>query len=333
MTVAEAAWDWSSELEEEARPRRERARETPRVSVVLPTRNRAEYVERAIDSALGQTVREVEVIVVDDASTDDTADVLAPLASADRRLRIIRHDEPRGAPAARNAGIEAAAGPVVAFLDDDCVWAPEKLEKQLAVMDAERGVAYCRHAIQHGEEWVVEGEPGAAREGARALLRKNYIGTYAAVVRRDLLQEAGGFDEALPRLQDWDLMLRLGRRTGFAYVPELLVHGYQLPTGITMDTEALPVAAERMVERHRDHLDILDLAALHYGLGKYLLVDGLAAPARRYFGRAIRLDPGTAAHWAALALALLGPGPARAIRRLRRRRARSLEDVEPGRDS
>ena len=291
-----------------------------RVSVVLPTRNRAEYVDRAIASALAQTVDDLEVIVVDDASTDDTPAILRRLAGSDPRLRVLRHEEPRGAPAARNAGVDAAAGAIVAFLDDDCVWHPDKLAKQLAAMEPGRGVAYCDHAIRHGDEWIIEGEPGAARDGVGALLRRNYIGTYSMAARRDVLEAVGGFDETLPRLQDWDLVLRLGRETGFAYVPELLVRGDQLPTGITMDRAALPVAAERMVERHGPHLTRTERAALHYGLAKYLLVDGLTADARRYFIRALRLDPLKPVHWAGAAISLAGPAPARWLRSLRRRR-------------
>ncbi|MDX1674680.1 MAG: glycosyltransferase family A protein [Longimicrobiales bacterium] len=299
-----------------------------RVSVVLPTRDRADYVERAIASALAQTVADLEVIVVDDASTDETPSVLRALAGSEPRVRVLRHEEPRGAPAARNAGIDAAAGAVVAFLDDDCVWHPDKLAKQLGAMGPGRGVAYCDHAIRHGEEWIVEGEPGAARDGAGALLRRNYIGTPSMVVRCDLLEAVDGFDETLPRLQDWDLVLRLGRKTGFAYVPELLVRGDQMPVGITMDRAALPAAAERMVERHGPHLARRERAALHYGLAKYLLVDGLTDPARRYFMRALRLDPLAPAHWAGIAAALTGPRPARWLRSVRRRRRAGRHEID-----
>lgn len=305
----------------------ERPSGAPRVSVVIPTRDRAAYLEEAVASALEQTLRDLEVIVVDDGSEDRTGALLDALREEDPRLRVVRHPEPRGAQAARNAGAREARGPVVAFLDDDCVWAPTKLEKQLAAMGAERGVVYCRHAIHHQGRWIVEGEAGAARNATGALLRRNYIGTYAVVVRRDLLRAVGGFDESLPRLQDWDLLLRLARRTRFAFVPEILVRGRQLESGITMNREALPIAAARMVETHAPSLSRAELAALHYGLAKYLLVDGLTPTARRYFLRALRLDPRAPLHWAGVAASLLGPGPARWVRSWRRRRA-SAEAAE-----
>lgn len=296
------------------------AGDVPLVSVVLPTRNRAEHLGQAVASALAQTVGRIEVIVVDDASEDDTPSVVADLEQTDGRVRGIRRPEPGGAPAARNTGIGAARANVVAFLDDDCIWLPEKLRKQLLALTPDRGLVYCRHAIRHGGQDVVEGEAGAARDAMTGLLRKNYVGTYTILVRRELLETVGGFDEALPRLQDWDLLLRLADHTRFAYVPEILVRGEQLATGITMDTDALAVAANRMIERHGPHLSRKHRAALYYGLAKYLLVDGLVHQARGFFARALRLDPLTPTHWAGLAAGLLGPGPARWVRRARRRR-------------
>lgn len=300
------------------------------VSVVIPTRNRAGRLAEAVASVLAQSHDPIEVVVVDDASDDDTPAVIRALVESDPRIRSVRHPEPRGAQAARNAGIRDARGPVVAFLDDDCVWLPTKLEKQLAALDDRRGVVYCRHAIRHGDAWVVEGEPDATRDPVGGLLRKNYIGTYSVLVRRDLLDAVGGFDEAMPRLQDWDLMLRLARHTRFAYVPEVLVRGEQLDSGISMDRQALAVAAERMVERHAPRLSRRQQAALHYGLAKYLLVDGLTHRARQYFARAVRLDPLAPAHWAGLAAVFLGPRPARWVRALRRRRVSAAAAPGPG---
>src|SRR5215468_5764628 len=105
----------------------------PRVSVVVPVFNRPIAVARAINSVLVQTCQDFEIIVVDDASTDDTAAAVASIR--DSRVRSIRHDRNRGGSAARNTGIEAAGAPLVAFLDSDDEWLPSKLERQLAVFD------------------------------------------------------------------------------------------------------------------------------------------------------------------------------------------------------
>lgn len=299
------------------------------VSVVIPTRNRARYVPGAVASVLAQTHRDLELIVVDDASDDDTPLVLAALSSRDRRVRVVRQERRGGAPRARNTGVHHARGAAIAFLDDDCVWAPSKLERQIPLLDDGHGVVYTRQAIRDGDHWIVEGRPSAAAP-LGSLLRTNYIGTPALLVRRALFNAVGGFDEALPRLQDWDLVLRLARHTRFAYVPDVLVRGVMVAGGISMTPGPLREAAERMIEHHARHLNLRQLAALHYGLGKFLLADGHTSVARSYFRRAVRLDPRSALNWAGVAASLLGPIPARLVRGWRRRRAaRSLGTAPP----
>lgn len=290
------------------------------VSVVVPTRNRAESLERAVASVLSQTYRDLEVIVVDDASTDRTPEVVAGLASGDPRVRVVRHGKQTGAARARNDGADAARGPILAFLDDDCVWDARKLDLQLPRLRRDCGVVYARQAIRSGGQWVVEGTAAAEKDALGSLLRTNYIGAPSLVVLRDLFREIGAFDPELPRLQDWDLALRLARRTRFAFVPEILVEGGQGDDGISGDREALHVAADRMVANHSPSLTRRQAAALHYGLAKFLLVDGVTGAARSYFLRALRLDPLSPVHWAGVAAAFLGPVPARAVRHMRRKR-------------
>ena len=288
------------------------------VSVVIPTRNRAEYVREAVASALGQSHPAVEVVVVDDGSTDTTPEVLSSVAGKDNRLRVIRHAEGGGAPRARNAGARAAGGTVLAFLDDDCLFHPEKIRRQLRYLDEEHGVVCCQQIIRDLEGgWVVEGAAGA---GPMSLERLPNVGTNTILVRRELFQEVGGFDELLPRLQDFELLLRLSRVTSFAFIPEPLVKGVMLAGGITLTPGPLAQAAQRIVQEHRFHLAPRDRSLLHYILGKFLLVDGLTNLGRRYMIQALRLDPMTPRNWAGVAAGLLGPAPARLIRGWRRRR-------------
>jgi glycosyltransferase involved in cell wall biosynthesis len=285
-----------------------------------------------VRSALAQTIQDLEVIVVDDASDDETPGVLAALASEDARVRVVRPDARGGAGRARNAGAARAAGTVLAFLDDDCAWHPEKLEAQLAAMGPERGAAYTRQAtLDVDGRWVLEGRPLPARPQIDGLLRTNFIGTPSLVVRKDVFDDVGGFDEQLPRLQDWDLALRIVRRTCFAFVPRVLVRSVMVSGGISTDAEPLERAAELVLERHAPHLTRRQLAALHYGLAKFLLVDGRTGAAQRLFREAIRLDPTSLLNWMGGAAGALGPAPARAIRALRRKRAvRRLVPGETG---
>lgn len=302
------------------------------VSVVIPTRNRAHRVSGAVRTALDQTHQDLEVIVVDDASDDDTPGVLSDLAACDPRIRFLRRDERGGAACARNLGAFSAKGVLVAFLDDDCAWHPRKLELQLASMGAVHGAAYTRQATMDVDgRWVVEGRSLPEASPVDGLLRTNFIGSPSLVVNRDLFTEVGGFDEDLPRLQDWDLALRLAHRTSFAFVHEVLVHSELIEGGISTSAEPLRRAAEHMVMQHADHLSRRQLAALHYGLAKFLLVDGQTTMAIRLFRRSTRLDPASPLNWMGLLAGLMGPGPARAVRSFRRRRAAVVphEPTEP----
>ncbi len=199
----------------------------PTVSVVIPTRNRAAIVERAVLSALAQTARPCEVVVIDDASTDDTAGRLERYAGDG--VRVLRVPERGGGSRARNLGIEAARGDWVAFLDSDDEWRPQKLERQLARLEAFDGlglsVVYCRRiAFDHltGRQFPV---PTPLLEGNvfAALLSGWEVSTSQVMVSREALTRVGGFDPVLPGSQDYDLWLRLAA-AGYLFggVPEAL---------------------------------------------------------------------------------------------------------------
>lgn len=213
----------------------------PRVSVVIPAYERADVVGRAIDSALAQTMADLEVIVVDDGSSDGTRRVAA--AYDDERVRSLAHDTNRGVSAARNTGVGAARGDYVAFLDSDDEWLPGKLERQLAVLE-ERGEgwvgAYCDVATAGlstaGRLATVVSEKlfrsRAPREGGRELAEallsmQVFMGPGSTLlVERAVLERAGEFDEGLSIYEDWDLVLRVLAVGKLAYVdgPLALTH-------------------------------------------------------------------------------------------------------------
>ena len=194
----------------------------PEVSVVIPVHNGAEYIGPAIESVLGQTWSDLEVIVVDDGSTDDTPEVVRRY---DARVRCVRQDN-RGVAAARNRGIAESRARYVAFLDADDLWRPEKLARQMrALRESPRG-RVCATAFQVVDEQlrpleVRGGEHGVTRD---LLLRGNVVGTPSTVVgERALFEAAGGFDPALSQCADWDMWIRLSTRTEFLCLAELLV--------------------------------------------------------------------------------------------------------------
>jgi glycosyltransferase involved in cell wall biosynthesis len=182
------------------------------VTVVIPTRNRRQRLAHAaLPSALRQTGVEVEVLVVDDGSTDDTASWVTELG--DPRVRALRNPAPRGVAAARNAGIAAATGTWVAFLDDDDHWSPAKLATQVAALQETDAVYSYTGALvvdALGEPSDVLVAPPSA-ELRDLLLRQNVMpaGSSNVVAATDLLRTLGGFDEELAYLADWDMWIRL----------------------------------------------------------------------------------------------------------------------------
>jgi hypothetical protein len=189
------------------------SRGAPRVSVVIPVFNLRTFLPEAIESVLAQTVPAdvLETVVVDDGSTDGSGEVAARYAP---RVRLLRQPN-RGLPAARNAGLRATAAPFLTFLDADDRLLPEKLATELAVLDAhpETGLVYSGwHFIDETGRRLPQ--RGWSREEGDVLPRLvlgNLIHPHAALVRREAVERAGGFDERLTSVEDWDLWLRLSR--------------------------------------------------------------------------------------------------------------------------
>ena len=202
------------------------------VSVVLPTRNRAELLQRTLGTVLAQGLPALEVIVVDDASTDGTPVLLAGLR--DERIRTIRHPGRRGVAAARNIGVDAAAGRWVAFLDDDDLWAPNKLSRQVdALLDSGARWVLDGAVVVDGRLRVIGAQPPPSVPNlASALLVSNVVpgGASGVVAERSLVVDAGGFDTSLALLADWDLWTRLALRAPAAALSQPL-HAYQVHGG------------------------------------------------------------------------------------------------------
>jgi glycosyltransferase involved in cell wall biosynthesis len=193
------------------------------VSVVIPTFNRWNLLRRALDGALAQTDVELEVVVVDDASADETAARLS--AIADPRLTVLRQPENRGVSAARNLGLECASGTWVSFLDDDDVWSPRRLRTLLDLAAGRNADLVLARTIVLDERGRPEAidvvpEPPSLRTAMRIT---NAIGSPSgALIRRDAALRAGGFDERFSVLADWDFWLRLLDVADVAISPEVL---------------------------------------------------------------------------------------------------------------
>jgi hypothetical protein len=200
---------------------------SPEVSVVIPTRNRWTLLSMAVGAALRQEGVDVEVIVVDDGSTDETRARLS--AMSETRLRVLRHEASQGVATARNHGISEARGEWVAFLDDDDLWSPWKLRVQLdAAASQDAAWVYAGAAIlDEGRNVVDLAFPPDPSELVRGLLASDVVpgGCSNAITRIDLVRRLRGFDPRLHVLADWDLWLRLATTARAAMCPRLLV-GY-----------------------------------------------------------------------------------------------------------
>ena len=216
------------------------------ISVVIPTYNRAGTLKRAIDSVLNQDYRNIEVIVVDDASSDGTGEILA--AMSDPRLRVVVHDTNRGVAAATNTGIRAARGAYVAFQDSDDEWLHGKLTRQAAQFAAAPKDCVCVYCIKivygrdpqfdRGNRRVacVPG-PGVAEVAGRIaqrLWQGNIVSPQTAICDRAAVLELGGFDERLRADQDWDFFSRLAETGSFGFVDAPLVNTYIQPDSISL---------------------------------------------------------------------------------------------------
>ncbi|MFH1532763.1 MAG: glycosyltransferase family 2 protein [Pseudomonadota bacterium] len=287
--------------------------DTPLVSVILPTWNRAALLPRSAGSVLTQAGPSLELIIVDDGSTDDTEAVVRALG--DDRIRYLCRDHRGGGAAARNTGLAAARAHLVAFQDSDDEWRPDKLERQFAALQSqgpETRVVYTGfdRVGPEGAEYIPNRDRFAKREGdlLRALQGENFISTQTLLAPRALLVEIGGFDEALGRFQDWDLALRLARRTRFALLDEPLVTQHVIPGSITSDGKAGLEALTRITEKNLDVLqeDPAFLAARRTLLGHQRCLGGDPLGARIEFRRALAATPGHPRALAGLLLSRLG---------------------------
>ncbi len=200
--------------------------QAPTVSVVIPTRNREQLLRRAIQSVLGQSYTDLELIVVDDGSTDGTAALLAGVS--DSRLVVVRREQGGGVSNARNLGIERARGTFIAFQDDDDIWLPTKLESQVrALQDApvEVGVSLCAYIANHGTHAVyIGGKDALERLDFRngPLCNSGIVATPGWLVRAEVFQKSGMFDARLRSFEDWELLFRISQHTRLSFLDDAL---------------------------------------------------------------------------------------------------------------
>lgn len=295
----------------------------PLVSVVLITRDRPAKLGGALDSLTEQTYSPLELVVVD--GSEESVESLVRRRSENLSVTY-RRDDGTGAAAARNVGMRAATGTYVAFLDDDDRWLPRKVERQVGTFEPGVGTVYTGQFTVRDGERVGGRTPSLSGWVTEELLRGTPCSpTSTVMVRRELFDETGGFDEQFPIWEDREWYVRLSQHGMFRPVPERLVHrGFGEYDQLTDDFAAVrDVAYPRFLEKHRELAGEYGpgcVRALVASLSRMAAASGVAAgqygDARRFILRSLRYDPFHTQTWLYLVLSLGGRPVHGAARRL-----------------
>lgn len=288
----------------------------PKVSVILPAYNRAHLLERSVSSVLRQTYNDFELIIVDDASTDDTEKLVRGLS--DPRLRYIRHEKNQGVSAARNTGIADSKAAYIAFQDSDDEWVEDKLEKQVALMDQlpeTVGIVYCdfiRHTADGSAEYFPLSKimPEDGLFFYRALAGEMpRIGPPAVLVRRECFEKVGYFDTRISWLEDWEWAVRVSRHYLLHHMDEALVHVYETPKSLMSISEGKAIEAHyHMFIKHFEEIKKNKrlLANRYYWFGSYYCKTKETGKGRPFLLKAFLTRPLSPRYIAALTLSLFG---------------------------
>jgi len=304
------------------------------ISVVLPTYNRAGTLARAVASVLQQDYRELELIVVDDGSTDATPVVLG--AIDDPRLRALRLAQNSGPSAARNRGVEEARGAWVAFHDSDDEWLPGHLRRLLDAaqrLGPDYGLITCCTSCPEDDTFSYKVWPDrAAVSDAADLLLHSLPGTPTWLARRAELLRAGGFDTGLRNFEDWELALRLSEFTRIGLVNEVLYLNHRTPGSLFANEAAYAQALGVVLARHRGKWarNPRDLAMYQAIIGHKAFLFGSRGEGRRWFCRAIATAPTAPRAWLSLGMSLFGRVAYRRMTEAVRHRQRARALAAPG---
>ena len=293
----------------------------PTVSVIIATYNHADYLAQAVESVLAQRFADLELLIVDDGSTDGTPGVLAELARRHPgRFRHVRQPN-AGVGAAMNRGLAQTAAPLVAFLDSDDTWSPDHLATLVPMLEKKRPdpslpspfqgegrgeggpmeavVAFGRRDAmdEHGAIVDRPGKPYHSGRVTTELFASMFISKICLVARRDAIARAGGFDTALRMGEDYELLLRLSRLGTFAGTDAIVAHRRRHASNLTADTPAYRVRTAALLERFYFTLDgwrdvepsagRRRLARAHYSAARKLLAAGDSGAARFHLARSL----------------------------------------------
>jgi glycosyltransferase involved in cell wall biosynthesis len=281
---------------------------TPSISVVVTAYNQELFVRAAVESALAQTYEPIEVIVVNDGSTDGTVRALDGLRD---RIRLI-NKENAGVAEARNTGVDAARGGLVAGLDGDDVWLPTKLARQVASYESDETVGLVHCGIAVVDQWLRPIEERVVGVDGKHVAERMLVGQDGALhpigstllVERALLREIEPYDPRLPPSEDWDMAYRLSRRSAVGFVPEPLVlyrqHATNAHRDVTRVERGMTIAFEKAFDDPDEAIQRLRRPAygwLHVMLAGSAWEAGDRRRLLRHAMAAVRIQPAVAVHF------------------------------------
>ena len=211
------------------------------VSIIVPVYNRQNTLARTAQSALSQSWKNLEVILVDDGSSDASLDVAKRIQSRDPRVRVLTNERTKGASGARNTGLDVARGEWITFLDSDDLLDHRMIERLVGTLKAGRAdIVTCHTRLMRAdgtrEKKVGEFRWNACGDISESILSGEvYVDMNAALIQRESLLDISGLDEDCPSFQEWDLHIRLSKSCQYACCPELLVDYYQHPDQMSKD--------------------------------------------------------------------------------------------------
>ena len=230
-----------------------------KVSVIIPTYNRENTILRAVQSVLDQTYTNIEVLIIDDGSTDGTVELVKRIS--DERVQCIVLEKNGGPSNARNIGAQMATGEWIAFQDSDDCWHRDKLELQMAYAkkhpDYEMIYCMCNAILESGEEMTAPLKPWInPMEGnmVKTLLQRNVIGAPTIVARKSAILKIGGFDTSYKALEDWDFVIRFAMEHEIGFVQEGLIDCYVSDSGVSSNKGAYYEARCKMLGHYKERM-------------------------------------------------------------------------------
>ncbi|HOK35557.1 MAG TPA: glycosyltransferase family 2 protein [Candidatus Pacearchaeota archaeon] len=296
----------------------------PKISVIIPTYNRKDLLPRALQSVLNQTYKDFELIIVDDGSTDNTKEIVEEFQKKDPRIFYLRNEKNNGQAAARNLGIKSAKGEYIAFQDSDDEWLPEKLEKQKKVFERgpeDLGVVYTWFLIQDDEEKkILEIRKNSYKGDVfLAMLNTPFLGLSTLLIKKEVFQKVGLFDESLRACEDADFFIRAAKEYKFDFVGEPLVIYNIHKKGQTKDDErakGFVRVFEKYQSIYKSHPKILSNQFNH--IGSQFFRTGDKKTAREYFIKSIKAYPKNISSYFYFLISFFGEGFYEKIARLKR---------------